>query len=361
MRTLKKFLLLAFAPVLLTALVFANQSEEAEKKAPEAAKAQNEISVVQPELAKKLQLREKMPEYYLGVLCLPVPEVFAAHLGLEDYGMFIEALAPGGPADKAGIEVGDIILTFAGKNVVGVEDLFSVINADKDKEQAITILHKGKKVEKTIKPEKRPEAPSNLQGPSSGVIRNIRPGIIFEGKEGVDPRQIIRQFIEQIDENGAELEFMEENDTFGFGSDPSENKAERLQVTILPGDEPGTQKIHVRANDKTWDVNSVEELPEELQHQVSNAIKMQGMMHAMPKIGLESSIVDELNKMHTDIRSEMKKLDTDFEKAYENAPELKEKMQSFIKNIEEHFENLKQPKTEKNAAPVHDASVNKVS
>ncbi|HEY1330793.1 MAG TPA: trypsin-like peptidase domain-containing protein [Actinomycetota bacterium] len=61
---------------------------------------------------------------YLGVVTSQV-----AFGSAVDHGAQVEALSPGGPAEKAGIQVGDVIVTFDGKRVSGPDDLGTDIQA----------------------------------------------------------------------------------------------------------------------------------------------------------------------------------------------------------------------------------------
>jgi serine protease Do len=66
----------------------------------------------------------KAPEAYLGVTSEGVDAGLAAQLGLPiDHGVLVLALAPGGPAAKAGISAGDVIVSFDGRSVDTSDEL----------------------------------------------------------------------------------------------------------------------------------------------------------------------------------------------------------------------------------------------
>jgi S1-C subfamily serine protease len=67
---------------------------------------------------------------YLGVSSQTVDSGFAAQFGLSvDHGAYVVALAPGGPAEKAGIKVGDVIVGFEGKDITTDDQLRAAILA----------------------------------------------------------------------------------------------------------------------------------------------------------------------------------------------------------------------------------------
>ncbi len=65
---------------------------------------------------------------WIGVTIRTVTDDIAASLGLEsDQGAFIENVVPDGPAEKAGIQVADIILTFNGEAIEKMQELPRVV------------------------------------------------------------------------------------------------------------------------------------------------------------------------------------------------------------------------------------------
>jgi S1-C subfamily serine protease len=76
------------------------------------------------------------PAPYLGISTQTVDAGLAAQLQLPvDHGAYVVALAPGGPAEKAGIKVGDVIVTFDGKPIDTDDDLRTAILAKKPGDQ----------------------------------------------------------------------------------------------------------------------------------------------------------------------------------------------------------------------------------
>jgi S1-C subfamily serine protease len=68
------------------------------------------------------------PVAYLGVSTVTVGPSLAAQLQLPvDRGAYVAALSPGGPAERAGIRVGDVIVGFGGREVATSEELGAAI------------------------------------------------------------------------------------------------------------------------------------------------------------------------------------------------------------------------------------------
>ncbi len=103
-------------------------------------------------LAKQVisQLREfgKTRRGWLGVRIQTVTEEIAESLDLKKtMGALVAGLSPGGPAEKAGIEQGDVIIEFAGKDVPDMRSLPRLVaDTPIDKEVEVVVWRGGKKV-----------------------------------------------------------------------------------------------------------------------------------------------------------------------------------------------------------------------
>ena len=83
-------------------------------------------------IAQQLRTTGKVTRGRIGVVIQPVTKELADGFGLsKPQGALVNAVEKGGPADKAGIEAGDVILTFDGKPVSASEDLPRVVGGTK--------------------------------------------------------------------------------------------------------------------------------------------------------------------------------------------------------------------------------------
>ena len=85
---------------------------------------------------------------WLGVTIQEVTTEIAESLGLKEAkGALVAAVHPGGPSDKAGVNVGDIILVFDGDEISSSRELPRIVaDRDIDKEVDVVIFRDGKEI-----------------------------------------------------------------------------------------------------------------------------------------------------------------------------------------------------------------------
>jgi len=97
---------------------------------------------------------------YLGLhgRQVPIPMAVGRRVGIEmGSGVEILALEPGGPADQAGLEVEDVIITFAGESVASVDDLHRLLTEQPvGKAATVSLLRDGQRTERTVVPGEYP-------------------------------------------------------------------------------------------------------------------------------------------------------------------------------------------------------------
>ena len=77
----------------------------------------------------ELKEHKKIKRGYLGVQIVPFTEEYAKQIGLDNNnGALIGSVVPGGPAEKGGIKVGDVILQVNDKKIENFTDLISIID-----------------------------------------------------------------------------------------------------------------------------------------------------------------------------------------------------------------------------------------
>ena len=84
------------------------------------------------DIAQQLRTTGKVSRGRIGVVIQPVTKELADGFGLpRPQGALVNSVEKGGPAEKAGVEPGDVILRFDGKPVASSEDLPRIVGATK--------------------------------------------------------------------------------------------------------------------------------------------------------------------------------------------------------------------------------------
>jgi serine protease Do len=166
-------------------------------------------------VADQLRVSGKVTRGRIGVQIGEVTKDVAESLGLpRAQGALVQRVEPGGPAERGGIEAGDIILKFNGTNIEKSTDLPRQVGATKPGTRAnLTVWRKGAQrdialtvtelePEKTAKKEEkkpRAEQPSNALGLVVSNLSDLQKkelkvdgGVIVESSEGASARAGLR-------------------------------------------------------------------------------------------------------------------------------------------------------------------------
>mgnify|MGYP000926533504 CR=1 FL=1 len=94
----------------------------------------------------------KVTRGWLGVEIQDVTQSIADNLGLEDLeGVLVRSVTSGGPAEKAGVEKGDIILSWNGSKVKNTDQLLDYVGAEQSGKQVkLTVWRDKKTAELTV-------------------------------------------------------------------------------------------------------------------------------------------------------------------------------------------------------------------
>jgi S1-C subfamily serine protease len=75
-------------------------------------------------------------------------------------GVRVESVEPGGPAQQAGIEPGDVVIGYDGENVAGVDELHRLLSAERiGKTAKLTLLRRAQKLDLSIRAAEMPARP----------------------------------------------------------------------------------------------------------------------------------------------------------------------------------------------------------
>ncbi|MFH1079763.1 MAG: PDZ domain-containing protein, partial [Pseudomonadota bacterium] len=140
------------------------------------------------EITPQLQKRGRVTRGLLGVAIQDVTPELAKSLGLkENKGALVSQVVPDGPADKVGIEQGDVIVNFDGQPVGDSKDLSRIVaSTPVGKTVTVKLLRDGKEVEfrtnvGEMEEENASAAAKSPIHPSLGVtVQNLTPQIARE-------------------------------------------------------------------------------------------------------------------------------------------------------------------------------------
>lgn len=144
---------------------------------------------------------------WLGVYIQDLDDGAARALGLDTRdGALIGDVVKNSPAEKGGIEIGDIITTFDGQGISGSSNLKNIVSSSKpDKRYTVELLRDGKKKKYFITLEELPENPRTLASIESDIeselgfrienvtIQLLRKYEIYDNVEGVVVTDIDRR------------------------------------------------------------------------------------------------------------------------------------------------------------------------
>lgn len=111
------------------------------------------------QVADQLVARGEVTRGWLGVSIQPLDEKLAASFGLETVaGAVISRVLPGSPAESAGLQRGDVLLTFAGRPVRGVRELqLQVASAAVGRDVPVELIRDGRRLTLKVKISPRDE------------------------------------------------------------------------------------------------------------------------------------------------------------------------------------------------------------
>ncbi|SOD71495.1 putative serine protease PepD [Jatrophihabitans sp. GAS493] len=92
----------------------------------------------------------------MGISTAPIPDAVAERFGVTD-GLFVQAVTPGGPAEKAGLKVGDIITSVNGRATTSANSIFlALVKAKPGDQIPVEYQRDGTKASTTVTVTARP-------------------------------------------------------------------------------------------------------------------------------------------------------------------------------------------------------------
>ncbi len=200
---------------------------------------------------------------HMGVLLdpTPLPELLTKHLGLKpDQGIRIRNINVGSPADKAGLERDDIIVSFQGQDVNDVKDFVQAVRTiGTNEDVSLEIIHLGQRKTLMFKLV-FPAGDMEFKYPTEPeIITSWRPGDIFQ----LDPNgsKWLKMPKEQIPEMNFNMkEFFKERYCYHHTTGGQD-----YTVTIEgdPQNEQTEVVVEVGQNEYSVTVGSLDQLPKE--------------------------------------------------------------------------------------------------
>ncbi|MBX9788717.1 MAG: PDZ domain-containing protein [Pirellulales bacterium] len=184
---------------------------------------------------------------WIGLSCYPADDTLRNQLKLaENEGLVVEAVVPEGPAAKAGIEAGDVLLKAGDKPLADVPDLVKAIADAGDKPLSLAVLRSGESKAIEVTPAVRDD--------EAGFPFPLEPGEVRHWLERAGAA--VPHLAQRL---GRDVLFLR------AGSPLAVEFPADLSVTInKSGNEPG--KVVVKKGDQTWEVaeNELNKLPDEV-------------------------------------------------------------------------------------------------
>ncbi len=195
---------------------------------------------------------------YLGVAMQELTPEIAAQLGVPNQpGALITGIAPGSPAEKAGLKEGDVVIAFNGKAIHGIRDLFRQVSStpvggtveikilrNKNEETlSATIEEQPDGFRSSASPQPRqqqqkpPQAPQGEPGPDNPLY-GLETGPIPTAQRSELPANVHGVVITAVDPAAPAAEVLQPGDVIEeIGGQPVGSPAEftRLVRSIKPG------------------------------------------------------------------------------------------------------------------------------
>ena len=124
---------------LINGLVFADDDEQEERR-----------------VSRRIRIeRTGENKYWLGIMLAPVGDTLKSQLDIEG-GVAVEKVIDDSPADTAGLQRHDVVTKLGERDVTSIKDLLEAVRENKDQENTVTVLRKGRTRTLQIQPTEAP-------------------------------------------------------------------------------------------------------------------------------------------------------------------------------------------------------------
>lgn len=211
----------------------------------------------------------ELPSHWIGVMGSPVDGLLKKHLKL-DSGVVVEWVSEKSPAEKAGLQVDDIIVSVNGKPVNDIKAVAAQVAKSKDAPLKVVVLRGGDDQRIEVKPEKRP---ADISAPGAGALgevelENLHKWIENEKiGESKIPGTVILRLMPGGIVDGDAAKILQ-----GLRKADGEVKGKSISIAITENN--GEKKITVTQDGKTTTVNgdNLDELPEDIREHVKKLL-----------------------------------------------------------------------------------------
>ena len=306
---------------------------------------------------------------YIGVLLdsNPLPDLLIIHLGLSpNQGVRIRNVQSGGPADKAGLERDDIIISFQGEKIENFEfDKFvdQVQEAGVGTEVSLEIIHQGERKNIKLKLEPIEYKTEPKYPPEPDIIQSWKPGKIFRLKPGdKDWKDWTEILVKDSQTNSkAVLDKILKNLTKEMHHTTYHTDGEVYSITIEgdPNDEDTTIKVSINNTEYKTIVKEIDKLPEKYRKIAEEALKNIKKSSEKSKSISTKIVIPESDKLQKILINKLKP-DDKFphmiqEKIIRSDEEILEKIEKQMEKLQQRIEEL-----EKRLSEVPERSSDKI-
>ena len=197
----------------------------------------------------------------IGLQVTAVPRSLDAQLKLDGKGVLVDGVTKEGPAEKAGIQANDVLLSVDGAPLASAKDLQQVIQAAEGKEIKIKLLRGGEEQEFTVTPHK-----NVLFGSIDGQLDKLAPK---REEVEIEIRNLEERIREKLKDAGLDVRMHLVRPGHFVPTQIPRLNIEQIpdEVSILiqkQGEAPA--KIEIKQGEKSWSATegNLEELPDEV-------------------------------------------------------------------------------------------------